>query len=77
MSRIYDMIIIGSGPAGLAAAVYGQRAKLDLLVIEKQMIRKEDVLDFVRSRDFDVLVVLGAGNLDNYVPRITEILNGK
>lgn len=45
--------------------------------IEKQMIRKEDVLDFVRSRDFDVLVVLGAGNLDNYVPRITEILNGK
>ena len=45
--------------------------------IEKQMIRKEDVLDFVRSRDFDVLVVLGAGNLDNYVPQITEILNGK
>ena len=45
--------------------------------VEKQMIRKEDVLDFVRSRDFDVLVVLGAGNLDNYVPRITEILNGK
>lgn len=45
--------------------------------VEKQMIRKDDVLDFVRSRDFDVLVVLGAGNLDNYVPRITEILNGK
>lgn len=45
--------------------------------IEKQMIRKDDVLDFVRSRDFDVLVVLGAGNLDNYVPQITEILNGK
>ena len=45
--------------------------------VEKQMIRKEDVLDFVRSRDFDVLVVLGAGNLDNYVPQITEILNGK
>ena len=41
------------------------------------MIRKEDVLDFVRSRDFDVLVVLGAGNLDNYVPQMTEILNGK
>ena len=45
--------------------------------VEKQMIRKEDVLDFVRSRDFDVLVVLGAGNLDNYVPQMTEILNGK
>lgn len=30
------MIIIGSGPAGLAAAIYGQRAKLSVLVIEKQ-----------------------------------------
>lgn len=33
---MYDMIIIGSGPAGLAAAIYGQRAKLSLLMIEKQ-----------------------------------------
>lgn len=30
-----DLIIIGSGPAGLSAAVYGKRANLDLLVIEK------------------------------------------
>ena len=45
--------------------------------VEKQMIKKDDVLDFVRSRDFDVLVVLGAGNLDNYVPQITELLNEK
>jgi len=45
MSRIYDMIIIGSGPAGLAAAVYGQRAKLDLLVIEKQMISGGQILN--------------------------------
>lgn len=33
---MYDMIIIGSGPAGLAAAIYGQRAKLSVLVVEKQ-----------------------------------------
>ena len=45
--------------------------------VEKQMIKKDDVLDFVTSRDFDVLVVLGAGNLDNYVPQITELLNEK
>lgn len=45
--------------------------------IEKQIIRKDDVLDFVRSRDFDVLVVQGAGNLDDYCPQITEILKEK
>lgn len=33
---MYDIIIIGTGPAGLAAAIYGERARLSLLVIEKQ-----------------------------------------
>ncbi|MDE6320597.1 MAG: NAD(P)/FAD-dependent oxidoreductase, partial [Lachnospiraceae bacterium] len=32
---MYDLIIIGAGPAGLSAAVYGKRAGLDLLVIEQ------------------------------------------
>lgn len=45
--------------------------------VEKSMIHKEDVLDLVRSRDFDVLIVLGAGDLDNYVPQMTEILKQK
>ena len=45
--------------------------------VEKQIIRKDDVLDFVKNRDFDVLIVLGAGDLDNYVPQITKILNNK
>ena len=31
-----DLIIIGSGPAGLSAAIYGIRANLNLLVIEKE-----------------------------------------
>ena len=45
--------------------------------IEKKMILKDDVLDFVKAHDFDVLVVLGAGNLDNYVPEIAEIIKAK
>lgn len=34
MEKIYDLIIIGSGPAGMTAAVYGSRAGLDTLLIE-------------------------------------------
>lgn len=45
--------------------------------VEKSMIHKENVLDLVKSRDFDVLIVLGAGDLDNYVPQMTEILKQK
>ncbi|MBR4275348.1 MAG: UDP-N-acetylmuramate--L-alanine ligase [Prevotella sp.] len=45
--------------------------------VEKSMIHKEEVLDLVRSRDFDVLIILGAGDLDNYVPQIAEIIKGK
>ena len=45
--------------------------------VEKQMIRKDDVLEFAKNRDFDVLVVLGAGNLDNYVGQLTEIIKEK
>ena len=45
--------------------------------IEKQIIRKDDVLDLVKRRDFDVLIVLGAGDLDNQVPQITKILEDK
>lgn len=45
--------------------------------IEKSLIHKEDVLDLVKSRDFDVLIVLGAGDLDSYVPQITKLLKEK
>jgi UDP-N-acetylmuramate--alanine ligase len=45
--------------------------------VEKDMIKKDNVLDYVNNRDFDVLVVLGAGNLDNYVPQIAKIIESK
>ena len=44
MEHIYDLIIIGSGPAGLSAAIYAQRARLDALVIEKEMMSGGQVL---------------------------------
>ena len=45
--------------------------------VKKEMIQKDEVLDFVKSHDFEVLIVLGAGDLDNYVPQITKILQSR
>ena len=45
--------------------------------VSKKMIRKDEVLDFVKERHFEVLVVLGAGDLDNLVPQITKLLKSK
>ena len=45
--------------------------------VKKQMIQKDEVLDLIKSREFDVLIILGAGDLDNYVPEITKLLNNK
>lgn len=42
---MYDIIIIGSGPAGLSAAIYAQRACLDTIVIEKNGISGGQVLN--------------------------------
>lgn len=43
--------------------------------IEKHLIRKEDILDVARTRNFDVLMSLGAGDIEEYVPRIAAILS--
>ena len=45
--------------------------------VDKKIINKADALDFVRDNTFDVLIVLGAGDLDNQVPQMTEILKQK
>ena len=35
MSKVYDVIVLGAGPAGLAAGLYAGRSRLSTLVIEK------------------------------------------
>ncbi|MCR4919794.1 MAG: UDP-N-acetylmuramate--L-alanine ligase [Prevotella sp.] len=45
--------------------------------VEKQLITLDDVLPLVKSRNFDVLVILGAGNLDNLMPDIAKVLSAR
>ena len=42
--------------------------------VAHRLIRKADVLDVVRSLDFDVLITLGAGDLDDYADEIAKIV---
>lgn len=43
--------------------------------IEKSICKKEDLLDLLPKKPLDVLIVLGAGDLNDYVPQFAEILN--
>ena len=45
--------------------------------IEKYLIHKEQILDVVKKGGFDVLISLGAGDIENFVPEITCILKEK
>jgi len=58
--KVYDLIILGGGPAGLTAAIYANRAKLDTLLIEKAVPG-----GYVSSTDW----------IDNY-PGFTEGVSG-
>lgn len=54
MSKIYDVIIIGGGPAGLAAGLYAGRARLDTLIIEKareggQIVNTSEIVNYPGS----------------------------
>lgn len=51
-----DILIIGSGPAGLSAAVYGKRANLDVLVVEKEYLGTGQIAE--------------SGQVDNYLGMI-------
>ncbi|MBQ8520676.1 MAG: UDP-N-acetylmuramate--L-alanine ligase [Bacteroides sp.] len=43
--------------------------------IEKSLCRKEDLLNVLKEKKIEVLITLGAGDIDNYVPQICDLLN--
>lgn len=79
LSQLDEVILCDIYPAR-EAPIPGVTSALiynELTCKEKSMIHKEDVIDLIKKRDFDVLVVLGAGDLDNYVPQMTKIIENK
>ena len=63
MTQPYDLIIIGSGPAGLAAAVYAQRARLNTLILEKAMVSGGQVLTTYEVDNYHGLQGIGGYDL--------------
>ncbi|MCI8294343.1 MAG: thioredoxin-disulfide reductase [Lachnospiraceae bacterium] len=63
MDEIYDLLIIGSGPAGLAAAIYAQRARLHAAVIEKLPASGGQVLNTVDVDNYPGLPGVGGYEL--------------
>jgi UDP-N-acetylmuramate--alanine ligase len=45
--------------------------------VEKCICKKEDLLSLLKDKDIEVLMTLGAGDIDNYAPQICDLLKEK
>ena len=45
MEEIYDLVILGAGPAGICAAIYATRGKLNTLWLEKKFLQGGQIVD--------------------------------
>lgn len=80
LSLADDVILLDIYPAR-EAPIPGVTSKLiyDHLAPEvtKRMCNKDELLDLIQNSDFDVLIALGAGDIENYAPQIAEILKDR
>jgi len=77
MDTIYDLIIIGSGPAGLSAAVYAQRAKLSTLIIEKTGVSGGQILNTSEVDNYLGLPGIGGYDLGIRMREHVDALEGQ
>ena len=90
---MYDLIIVGAGPAGLAAAIYAARAELKFIVLEKEIMSGGQIINtyevdnypgLYHMGGFDLAMkfrehadALGASFVTGEVEKIEEISGGK
>jgi len=90
---MYDLIITGAGPAGLAAAIYAARAELNFIVLEKEIMSGGQIINtyevdnypgLYHMGGFDLAMkfrehadALGASFVTGEVEKIDEISGGK
>ena len=60
---MYDVVIIGSGPAGMTAAIYAQRARLHTVVVEKQPMGGGQILNTYEVDNYPGLPLSGGFEL--------------
>lgn len=77
LSLLDNVVLVDIYPArekpipGVTSALIYDNMRKDM---HKSMCRKEEICDIVRKGGFDVLVTLGAGDIENYAEKITNIL---
>ncbi len=80
LSLLDDVVITDIYPAreqpieGVTSQLIYDRLRPDM---KKRLCHKEEIPEIVRQGGFDVLITLGAGDIENYAPIITRILNGE
>ena len=60
---MYDLVIIGAGPAGMAAAVYAARAELKFIVLEKEMMSGGQIINTYEVDNYPGLYHMGGFDL--------------
>lgn len=63
MEKIYDLIIIGAGPAGLTASIYASRAGLDFIVIDKSFVAGGQIMNTYEIENYPGLDLLSGMEL--------------
>lgn len=74
---MYDIVIIGSGPAGLSAAIYAQRENLKAVVVEKEFMGTGQIAESERvdiTPDFTVKRALTSEKSSELTPK-NSVLN--